>query len=111
LRVLGSKLTKKAVLILVTHDESSLLAKLTAARWPAYCLQHPQLFRRASITALLGHAGFDVLSVGKSYNHFPVPYLMKHLLWAFGVRMDVNYGNRFQLPLRLGNILTAATPR
>lgn len=45
LRELRQKLKPGAILLLVTHDESSLLRRLVGWRWPAFCLQHPQIFR------------------------------------------------------------------
>ncbi|MGB7219216.1 MAG: class I SAM-dependent methyltransferase [Vicinamibacterales bacterium] len=110
LRVLRRTLKEKAVLMLVTHDESSLLARLMGTRWPPYCLQHPELFRQASISALLKRAGFSVLRVDKTYNHFPLTYLMKHLCWMLGARLDIRGTAGPQLPIKLGNILTVATP-
>jgi hypothetical protein len=110
LQKLHEKLTSNAILIVVTHDESSLLAKLTKAGWPAYCLQHPQLYNPVSIGKLMNAAGFKVLDVQKTANYFPVTYLAKHLLWALGMRMNIPQVGALQLPLKLGNILTVATP-
>jgi hypothetical protein len=111
LAALKKKLSPSAVLLFVTHDESSLLAKLTRARWPAYCLQHPHLFSPRSMTALLEAAGYKVLEIGKSANHFPVMYLAKHLLWAAGVKkFPLPALPSLALPLKLGNILTVAAP-
>jgi len=107
---LRQKLKPGSTVAFVTHDESSLLAKLTRAGWPPYCLQHPQLFNAKSITGLLSKAGFKVLAVQRTSNYFPATYLLKHLLWALGIQVNLPQSNSLQLPLKLGNILTIATP-
>ena len=108
LQEIRTKLEDQGLLFLVTHDESSFLAKMTKDRWPAYCLQHPQLFSPSSLRTLLKKAGFRTLEIRKSYNHFPLLYLVKHLLWAAGLKIPVPSGNRFSIPLKLGNIITVA---
>ena len=110
LRELREKLTPQAALLVVTHDESSLLRKVTGAGWPAYCLQHPQLFNADSIRSLMRAAGFEVVRTEKTVNHFPVTYLLKHLLWAFGVKFNIPQWDRFQIGLKLGNMLNVAVP-
>ncbi len=37
--------------LIVTHDESSLLARVLKRKWPPYTLQHPHLFQPKTITA------------------------------------------------------------
>lgn len=108
---LRRKLAKGAVVLFVTHDESSLLARVLRAGWPPYCLQHPHLFRPATITDLLGSAGYRVLEIRKTSNHFPFFYLARHLLWALGLKgLPLPGWDRPAVPLKLGNILTVATP-
>jgi len=103
------KLAPGAVLLFVTHDESSLLAKMTKSKWPPYCLQHPLLFNPGTITKLLESAGYKVLSIKKSSNYYPVTYLAKHLFWAAGLKkIPLPSWNSFALPFKLGNIMTVA---
>lgn len=105
------KLTNNSILLLVTHDESSLLSKSIGDRWPPFCLQHPQLFNPKTITHLLDSAGYKVLGIHKTYNYFPFMYLLKHLLWAFGIqKVTLPEWEQPCVPLKLGNILTIATP-
>jgi len=108
---LREKLSASAILLIVTHDEASLLAKLIGRKWPPYCLQHPMLFNPTTIKALLRSAGFDVITVAKVYNHFPAMYLVKHLCWALGLER-LSSGTRMgpTIPLKLGNIVSVATP-
>jgi len=106
---LYAKMKKDAILMIVTHDESSLLAQVLRKRWPAYCLQHPQLYRPSSISKLLSNARFKVVEIEKTYNYFPMGYLLNHLIWALGFKKKIFPDwNRLQLPLKLGNMITIA---
>lgn len=109
LALLRKKVRRGGLLLAVTHDESSLLAKALKTRWPPYCLQHPQLYRGATMAKTLFPAGFEVVKVVKTRNHFPLGYLLEHAAWALGkrrVRLPVPTG--VVVPLRLGNIATLA---
>jgi hypothetical protein len=109
---LRKTLAQGAVVMFVTHDESSLLARLIGVRWPPYCLQHPLLFRPATIARLLESAGYRVLEIEKTQNHFPLLYLIKHFAWAAGLkRIPFPDWNAPAVPIKLGNILTIAAPR
>jgi hypothetical protein len=111
IRELRQKLMPRSVLLVVTHDESSLLRKITGSGWPAFCLQHPQLFNPESIKALMNAAGYEVVHTEKTVNHFPVMYLLKHLLWALGLRVDIPQWNRLSVGLKLGNMINIAIPK
>ena len=110
LRTLKKKLRPGGKIVIVTHDESSLMARILGARWPAYCLQHPQLYNPKSMARCLESEGFKILDVRKTYNYFPITYLIKHLLFAIGFKkVDLPDWYGFTLPLKLGNIATVAT--
>jgi hypothetical protein len=109
---LREKLLPDAKLLIVTHNEQSLLRKIVGWRWPAFCLQHPQIYNPNSIVKLLEKAGYKVNSIEKTKNYFEVSFLIKHLLWAFGIKVkSVPSIFNFTIGLRLGNIVTVATPR
>lgn len=104
-----AKLRPGGTLMIVTHDESSLLRHVMGRRWPPFCLQHPELYRPATMKALLGRAGFEDVVVEGSRNVFPLDFLVRQAAWAAGIRV-----RRVPLPpvpvgLKLGNILTLAT--
>ena len=111
LKELRAKMRKNSILLIVTHDEGSLLPKVVGKNWPAYCLQHPQIYNKKSIQKLLTKCGFKVLEQTKTVNHFPLSFLFKHLLWAFGipVKKVPSLGNAV-IGLKLGNMMTIATP-
>jgi len=109
---LKEKLLPDAKLLIVTHNEQSLLRKIVGWRWPAFCLQHPQIYNPNSITKLLEKAGYSVNSIKKTRNYFEFSFLLKHLLWAFGIKVNaVPKIFNFTIGLKLGNIVTVATPR
>ena len=104
------KLKPDAVMLFVTHDESSLLAKVTKAKWPPFCLQHPQLYNKTTISALLKKVDMKVLAYEKTRNYFPVMYLARHFLFLLGIkRLPLPKFAKFQVGLKLGNLLTVAT--
>ncbi len=109
---LRSKLVPDAKLLLVTHNEQSLLRKVVGWRWPAFCLQHPQIYSPRSISALLEQSGYIVNSIERTTNYFEFSFLLKHLLWAFGIKVkSIPTIFNFTIGLKLGNIITIATPR
>lgn len=111
LRDLRGKLAPDGRLLIVVHDESSALARLLGRRWPAFCLQHPEVYNRRSLTALLERAGYRLITVKKTVNHFPVQFLVKHLLWACGLKAErVPAFGGLTLGLRLGNLIAVAAP-
>lgn len=109
LRRLAPKLAPGGVLVIVTHDESSLLARLLRHRWPPYALQHPQLFRPATIARAVTGAGLEVVTVAKTSNDLPLAYLARHGLAAAGLPHDwVPAVRRPALAVKLGNLITVA---
>ena len=109
---LRKKLISGARLLIVTHDESSLMRRIIGWRWPAFCLQHPQVYNPKTTQTLLEASGYEVLEQHKTVNHFKLSFLIKHGLWSLGIKVksvpsfgDVTVG------LKLGNILTIATPK
>ena len=109
---LRSKLTRDARLMIVTHDESSLLRRIFGWRWPAFCLQHPQIYNQETTRALLEASGYHVLEQHKTVNHFKISFLIKHCLWAMGLKVKSvpSFGD-ITVGLKLGNILTIAEPK
>lgn len=108
---LKTKLLPNAKLLLVTHNEKSILRRVVGWKWPAFCLQHPQIYNPNSIQKLLKAAGYKVDSIKRTKNYFEFSFLLKHLLWAFGFKIkSVPRILNFTVGLRLGNIITIATP-
>ncbi len=104
-----AKLRPGGTLLIVTHNEKSLLRRLMGTRWPPFCLQHPELYNPATITALLGRAGYAAVQVTRSRNYFPLPFLARQAAWTLGLKLDRVPLPDISLGLRLGNMLTLAT--
>jgi SAM-dependent methyltransferase len=116
LRQIRAKLRPDGTLLIVTHNEKSLLRSLMGTRWPPFCLQHPELYNPATITALLGRAGYAGVQVERSRNYFPLPFLARQAAWTVGIKPARVPLPDISLGLRLGNMLTLAkvdeiTPR
>ncbi|MCB5425112.1 class I SAM-dependent methyltransferase [Altererythrobacter sp. CC-YST694] len=108
LKQIHAKLRPGGVLMIVTHNEASLLSKVLGPKWPPYCLQHPQLFSPASIAAMLDRAGYSSAAVARSTNYFPIDFLVKEAGRAIGVKLDRLPAPRTSLGLKLGNMITMA---
>lgn len=109
---LRAKMKRGSVMLVVTHDERSLLARVTKSSWPAYSIQHPQLFNKRSIKRLFEASGFRVIQQSKSTNFFPLRFLAQNFLWSFGIRANkLSILPDTVVGLKLGNILTLVTPK
>ncbi len=110
LDLLRRKLRSGGLILIVTHDQQSALARIFGARWPAYCLQHPQLYGSDSLAKSLDLAGFSRVHVRKTTNYFPVTYLIQHFFFASGLgRVPLPELPWLNLGLKLGNIAAMAT--
>lgn len=105
LKILKRKLKNNGVIVAVTHDESSYLAKLLRQKWPPYCLQHPQIYNSESITNLFKAAGFSKIRISKSSNKFSINFLLNTFLKIIGLNFQIRIFE-FNIKLKLGNIIT-----
>jgi hypothetical protein len=111
LRELKTKLADEASLIIVTHNEGSILRRLFQRNWVPFCMQHPQVYSRRSMRSLVEAAGYKLESIERTKNYFPVQFLVHQLSWACGLKIAKapSFGD-ISLGLKLGNILTVAAP-
>jgi SAM-dependent methyltransferase len=103
-----SKLRPGGILLIVTHNERSLLSRVLGRRWPAFCLQHPQLYNPDTIRHLLARAGMPAAQVTPSRNYFPIDFLARQAAWTVGIRLTRVPLPRTEIGLRLGNIQALA---
>lgn len=108
LRQIREKLRPGGTLMIVTHNEASLLRKVMGRRWPPFCLQHPQLFNPASIAGMVGRAGYASAAVDRSMNYFPVDFLIQQAGRAVGLKLDRLPAPKTAIGLKLGNMITMA---
>jgi rubredoxin len=101
--------TDHAHLLLVVHDEKSLLRRLMKSKWPPFCLQHPQLYNPATLRETLRKAGWELEHVTKSTNWWHLDHFAK---MGFGVIGLPSKWSKIlpsvELPIRLGNIIALA---
>jgi len=75
-------------------------------------LQHPQLYNLETTAKLLKKTGFVCVDQERTRNYFKVSFLIKHVLWALGLRINrIPDFFGLTLGLKLGNIITIATPK
>ena len=110
LKKLREKMKPGGLILIVTHDESSVMRKLFGWRWLPFCQQHPQLFNYKTTEDILNRSGFKVLEQRKSKNFFEISFLLNNLLWVFGFKTFKfpNFLNS-SVGLKLGNIITIAS--
>jgi len=102
---LARKLAPGGRVLAVTHSERSLAARLFGARWPAWCLQHPQLYASGTLRGAFERAGLRAVRVRRTTNYFPVRYLLRHGFFAAGLgEISVPLPEAWTVGLKLGNI-------
>ena len=109
LNKLNSKSASGAKIALVVHNEKSLIRKLLGKKWPPFCLQHPQLYNKKTISHLLELAGWRIVSIQPTINWFS----LRHFARMGGGLLGIN--PRFfslvpniQIPIKLGNMICIA---
>jgi 2-polyprenyl-3-methyl-5-hydroxy-6-metoxy-1,4-benzoquinol methylase len=85
LRDMFAALEPAGVLMIVTHNVRSWLARLLGRRWPPFTLQHPQLFSPEAIRLLLTSCGFQPLEIAGTTNYFPAIFLARAGLTVLGL--------------------------
>jgi SAM-dependent methyltransferase len=109
LQEIRAVLEPEGVVLLVTHDASSLLARALGRRWPPFTLQHPHLFTPRSLTSILKRAQLEPLQMIKAMNHFPVFYLARAACSVLGLsKRLVPPVDGPLMGIRLGNIAVVA---
>lgn len=108
LQRIRQKLKPDGVLMIVTHNEKSLLRRVMGKRWPPFCLQHPELYNPATVTKVLLKAGYSSVDVKRSKNYFPLSFIIRQAAFNFGINLDKLPLPNFALGLKLGNMITLA---
>jgi len=109
LREVFGTLEPGGVLMIVTHNVGSWLARLLGRRWPPFTLQHPHLFSPPAMRSLVTASGFEVVDVVRTTNYFPASFLLRAGLTVFGLPakwIPEQWGP--DLGVKLGNICTLA---
>lgn len=109
LEEINSRLNSRGKVFFVTHDEYSMLRRVLGIRWPPFCLQHPQVFNKNSISKCLKSAGFSDIQIVKSTNHVTLRHLVTVCVSLLGIGESIlKITPKMSLNFRLGNFITYA---
>ncbi len=103
------KLKPGGRVVIVTHNEKSVLRHVMGTQWPPFCLQHPELYNPRSIKTVLSKAGFTNIDCQRSKNYFPIDFMARQAAYRFGLNLGRLPMPKMAVGLRLGNMLTVAT--
>lgn len=106
---LKSHAADHANLLIVVHDEKSLLRKIMKSKWPPFCLQHPQLYNPETLGKLLLRAGWQVEFVSKSTNWWNLDHFAKMGSGVIG--LPAGWSKllpAIEVPMKLGNVIALA---
>jgi SAM-dependent methyltransferase len=101
---LNETLEPGGVLLVVTHNTDSLLARALGRRFPPFALQHPQLYSPRSITTLFERAEFEIVEIADAVNYFPLMHLARAGLTVFKIPDLLPDIQGPIVPIRLGNM-------
>lgn len=108
LKSLRLKLVQGGEILLIVHNEASILRYFLGKKWPPFCPQHPHLFSPKTITSILEKIGYRDIKVIKTTNWFSLRHVVKLLGTILGLKLDFRILDKIQLPLKLGNMAVVA---
>lgn len=98
-----------AHLSIVVHNEKSVLRKTLKAKWPPFCLQHPQLYNPKTLGKLLENSGWSARKIEKSTNWYHLKYFIGMGFSVLGIKDRISrYLPDVEFPIRLGNLICLA---
>jgi len=98
-----------ANLLIVVHDEKSLLRKAMKSKWPPFCLQHPQLYNPSTLREILRKAGWEIEHLSKSTNWWHLDHFAE--MGSRVIGLPTNWSKilpSVEIPKRLGNMIALA---
>lgn len=102
------KLKPDGVLMIVTHNEASVLRRVMANRWPPFCLQHPEIYNPESMKGIVSRADYGSVEVSRSTNYFPIGFMVRQAAYTVGVDLKKVPLPQASVGLKLGNMITLA---
>ena len=109
LRDIFEKSDNKSTIAIVIHNESSFLRKILNKKWPPFCLQHPQIYNKKTIKNLLIQCGWSEIKISTTTNWYYLDNLLKLASNIIGLNDKlVSWVPKFQVPVKLGNIIVVA---
>jgi hypothetical protein len=108
LKTLNELMRADGNILIIVHDEKSLLSKILQSKWPPFCPQHPHLFNSKTLSKILIDLGFSEIKSYKTTNWFSIGHVVKLMGTIFGIKLELSVLDRIQLPLKLGNMAVTA---
>ena len=106
---LRKKVQSGSHLAIVVHNEKSILRFILKAKWPPFCLQHPQLYSPQTLRKILQLNGWEVVDSGKSTNWYHLKYFVKMGAQIMGLpKMLSKIVPDVEIPVKLGNMICLA---
>jgi SAM-dependent methyltransferase len=110
LNEIHKRLSSGSQFALVIHNENSFLRKLLKNFWPPFCLQHPQVYNKETISRLLKNQGFEINTISRTKNYIKLDNLLNNLFEVLGFRLRLRYSKFWPtLPFYFGNILVLSS--
>ena len=99
----------EGIIAIVVHNEKSLLSKILKNKWPPFCLQHPQLFNKRTLSSLLLKADWLVINSKPTTNWFTLEHFISMGISLFGLNLKLNrFIPKTPIPIRFGNMIVIA---
>jgi|694.fasta_scaffold97856_2 hypothetical protein len=108
IKKLTSLMRPGSQILIIVHNENSLLRKILGKKWPPFCPQHPHLFSPKTIAKILKSLDFVDIKVHKTTNWFSVRHVIKLMGTIFGLKIEAKLFDYINLPLKLGNMAIVA---
>jgi SAM-dependent methyltransferase len=110
LQDLHRHLAPGARVLVVVHNEASLLRRLLGVRWPPFTLQHPQLFNPETLRMTLKAGGFNVVAHKPTTNVFPARHVVRTAGSLVGLKGKwIDSVPNWKVRIRLGNMMAVAS--
>lgn len=109
LKEIFGRCEKNAHIAIVVHNEKSFLRNYMKAKWPPFCLQHPQLYNPTTLGKLFKASGWESVKIEKSTNWYHLKHFIQMGLSVLGMKDLVSrFVPNFEFPIRLGNMIALA---
>jgi hypothetical protein len=109
LKQLRLRVEPGAHLSIVVHNEKSILRLFFKAKWPPFCLQHPQLYNPETLRLLLAKSGWEVKEIIRTTNWGHLRHFVAMGASVIGISPKfAKYLPNIEVPIKLGNIICLA---
>lgn len=109
---IAAHMNKNSHFLIVVHNEKSILRRLLNQKWPPFCLQHPELYNRKTISNLLDKSGLETFKISRTSNYIGLGHgvMLLQTIGLFPKNKTIRLP-KISFPIRLGNIAIIATKK